>query len=152
MNEVSEEFVTKTVISYLRENNWILLDYDFPGGGSGRSFKTTETKGKNKGTVIIDIIAVKEEVLLCLESKRIDTLSDYKKIQNLSQNSVFINNVKKTYGDRHSISRVLFGICFSGQWKRKSSMSEYPNVGIVFSIINRTILLVHNKSPLIFRP
>ncbi len=79
---MTEEQVTKTVIGWLSEQGWEVLDYDFPGGGTGRRFRLAESAkrgNKNAGAFCPDIVAWKNGHFLLFENKSADTVSDYAK-------------------------------------------------------------------------
>ena len=79
---MTEEQVTKAVISWLSEHEWVVLDYDFPGGGTGRRFRLAESAkrgDKNAGAFCPDIVAWKDGRFLLFENKSQDTVSDYAK-------------------------------------------------------------------------
>lgn len=129
---MSEEQVTRAVLSWLTAHGWEILDYDFPGGGTGRSFHVGEVAGKNAGIVIPDVIAWKDSSVLVMENKAKDTKSDYDKIHRLSGNEDFLSQLRKTYPTKQ-MGRILFGIAFSGP-PRYLKMASDMGVGLVLRV------------------
>lgn len=130
---MSEEQVTRAVLSWLTAHGWEILDYDFPGGGTGRSFHVGGLTGKNAGIIIPDVIAWKDSCALVMENKAKDTKSDYDKIHRLSGNEDFLFQLCKAYPTKH-MGRILFGgIAFSGP-PRYLKMASDMGVGLVLRV------------------
>ena len=123
---MSEEAVTKATISFLKQLNWDVLDYDFPGSGTGRNFHIGSLEDyKNRRRVIPDIIAYKEGTILWFENKNKETLSDYKKIFSLSQErESLLAQITQAYWDK-TIDNLLFAISFSGNSTYLPQAIEY---------------------------
>lgn len=135
MVKISEERVTKSVILFLISKEWDILDFDFPGSGTGRKFYTNITKNsKNKGIVIPDIIAYNKKTnnILIFESKAKDSLSDYKKILILTKDTIFLDHVKSTY-NTYKINNIYFGICCGGTPHYINSVINY-SVKVALSV------------------
>lgn len=126
-----EEQVARSVLSWLTERGWEILDYDFPGGGTGRSFHVGEFQDKTSGLVIPDVIAIKDSTLLVMENKAKDTRSDYEKIGRLS-GSGFERLLHEAYPQR-TFDHVVFGIAFSGP-SRYAELAEVNGVGVVVQV------------------
>lgn len=129
---MSEEQVTRAVLSWLAAHGWEILDYDFPGGGTGRSFHVGGMAGKNAGIVIPDVIAWKDSRVLVMENKARDTKSDYDKIRRLSGDMDFQAQLRKAYPAK-PIDRIFWGIAFSGQ-PRYLMMASGAGVGLVLRV------------------
>lgn len=129
---MSEEAVTKATIFFLKRHGWNVLDYDFPGSGTGRNFRVgTQEDKKNKKRVIPDIIAYKNETILWFENKDKDTINDYKKIAFLYQeNQQLFKQILQAYPDK-SINKLFFMIAFSGESKYLRKALEYNVEGIL---------------------
>lgn len=130
---MTEEQVAKSILKWLADSGWEILDYDFPGGGTGRKFHVGGgMSDKTKGIVIPDIIAFKSNVILIFEDKAADTLSDYKKIKRLSESGEFRAQLEAAYSDI-SIVNVIWGIGYSGQQKY-ISLAAASNVQVVVNV------------------
>ena len=109
-----EESVTKAILVWLKETGWTVLDYDFPGGGTGRKFHMGgASSSKTKDIWIPDIVAVKNGAFLLFENKRVDTLSDYAKIRDVSRNPRLVSELSAAY-PQEDVKTISFGIGFSG--------------------------------------
>ena len=115
--EVSEEQVTRAILKWLAKSGWTILDYDFPGGGTGRKFHVfDDSYSKTKGIVVPDIIAIRGDRVIVFENKSVDTLSDYDKLSRLKANEGFIELLRNAYPDKRVESLVMC-IGYSGQPK-----------------------------------
>ena len=131
-----EESVTKSVIFFLKQHEWEILDYDFPGSGTGRSFHIgTKEDLKKRKRVIPDIIAYKNKTILWVENKEKDTISDYKKIYSLFQESPnLIKQICHSYSDK-PIDNLFFAISFSEKSRYLEKAAKY-NVNCILQIIS----------------
>ncbi len=131
---MTEEQVTKCILQWLIKRNWNILDYDFPGGGTGRKFHLDQNSSKNFGIKIPDVIAFKNGTMLLFENKTTDTRSDYEKIKQISQNKDFILLLQKAYPDKEILS-IKWGIGFSGENKFIEIASD-SGVDFVVNVTN----------------
>lgn len=135
---MTEEQVTKSILTWLSGSGWEILDYDFPGGGTGRKFHVGNgVSEKTKGIVIPDVIALRNNVILILENKSVDTLSDYEKIKQLAESRDFRGQLEAAYPDV-GIANVVWGIGYSGQQKY-TSQAAASNVNVVVNVIGNTV-------------
>ena len=126
-----EEQVARSALSWLTGRGWKILDYDFPGGGTGRSFHVGEFHDKTSGLVIPDVIAIKDSTLLVMENKAKDTRSDYEKIGRLAGLG-FERLLHDAYPQR-AFDHVVFGIAFSGPF-RYAELAAANGVGVVVQV------------------
>ncbi|WP_373700654.1 hypothetical protein [Neisseria dentiae] len=105
---MKEERVTLNIIKWLQETNWVIICYDFPQSGTGIILHPSNGKinEKNKGGIIPDIIAVKDNQAVFFENKDKFVLSDFEKIYLLKTTSIYINSLYKLVGDR----KLAYGI------------------------------------------
>lgn len=129
---MSEEQVTRAVLSWLAAHGWEILDYDFPGGGTGRSFHVGGLSGKTEGFVIPDVIAWKRSCVLVMENKARDMKSDYDKIRRLSDGADFLRLLREAYPSR-PIDRMIWGVAFSGS-PRYLTLAKSAGVGLVLQV------------------
>ncbi len=68
---MKEEKVTKNILDWLEQNGWNIICYDFPQSGTGvlLHLNNNNRTEKNKGGIIPDIIAVKNNNALFFENK-----------------------------------------------------------------------------------
>lgn len=130
---ISEEQVTRAILVWLQANGWTVLDYDFPGGGTGRKFHMNGTSSsKTRGLWIPDIVAVKNGTFLLFENKHVDTLSDYAKIREMSGMALLSSELAAAY-PRENVKAILFGIGFSGPVRHADRIPE-SGVDLVLSV------------------
>ncbi len=129
---MSEEQVTRSVLSWLAAHGWEILDYDFPGGGTGRSFHVGGLSGKAAGIVIPDVVAWRRSCVLVMENKAKDTKTDYDKICRLSDGADFLRLLREAYPAR-PIDRMIWGVAFSGS-PHYLTLAKSAGVGLVLQV------------------
>ena len=92
---ITEEKVTKFLLTWLETNNWKIISYDFPQSGTGicihpnLEFRTT----KNKDSFIPDIIAYKNNTVIFFENKDRFFLEDFHKVDKLRTTSMYSDSI-----------------------------------------------------------
>lgn len=79
---MEEAFVTLSIIDYLEKYGWEIISYDYPQSGTGIMLKLSESE-KNKGGIIPDIIAYKNNTLIVMENKNRYSYNDFIKINEM---------------------------------------------------------------------
>ena len=131
-----EESVTKAVIFFLKQHKWEILDYDFPGSGTGRNFRIgSDEDFKKRKRVIPDIIAYKNNTILWFENKDRDTIADYKKVFSLSlERKNLLEQINQVYPDKLA-SNLFFAIAHFGESKYLKKVTEY-NISTILQVVS----------------
>lgn len=145
---MSEEAVTKAILSSLIKNGWNIVCFDFPQSGTGILLHPDSSgNNKNKGAINPDIIAVKNEIGMYFENKDRTYLPDFQKVNLLRTQNCYINaltNLLKQF----SIKYMYYGIGLPSQ---KCTQSALDNKNLVDFIIgvnpDTTIQFIYNKNP-----
>ena len=79
---MNEAELTVGLLNYLDKSGWVIVCYDFPQSGTGLVLHSNKRKtgSKNDKSVIPDIVAIKDGIVLFFENKEIYTQSDFDKI------------------------------------------------------------------------
>jgi hypothetical protein len=106
-----EERVTINILNWLEENGWEIVCYDFPQSGTGilihpNGDNRTE---KNKGGIIPDIIAVKNDIGLFFENKDRFYQPDFDKLFEIKTKNNFSDSLNQLLSG-FSISKMVYGI------------------------------------------
>jgi len=106
-----EERVTINILNWLEENDWKIVCYDFPQSGTGillhpNGDNRTE---KNKGGIIPDIIAVKNNVALFFENKDRFYQPDFDKLFEIKTENNFSDSLNQLLSE-FNISKIVYGI------------------------------------------
>ena len=106
-----EERVTINILNWLEENGWQIVCYDFPQSGTGillhpNGDNRTE---KNKGGIIPDIIAVKNDIALFFENKDRFYQPDFDKLFEIKTKNNFSDSLSQLLSG-FSISKMVYGI------------------------------------------
>lgn len=132
---MTEEQVTRKIMNWLVISGWEILDYDFPGGGTGRRFNivTDMEFERNKGYIIPDIVVYRNGDMVFFENKWRDTSSDYSKLNRMSKiRGHLLGLVRLAYPEKE-IKRILFGLGFCGNFRNHNLVKE-SGVDVVVSI------------------
>ena len=97
---MTEEQVTKTILKWLRTNNWNIICYDFPQSGTGRLLHPNGANEKNKGSINPDIVAVRDGVCLFFENKDRFYFPDYEKVNGLIVDNDYTDDIAKLLAGR----------------------------------------------------
>lgn len=99
---MKEEKVTKNILDWLELNGWDIICYDFPQSGTGVLLHPNNNNRteKNKGGVIPDIIAAKNNIALFFENKDRFYEPDFSKL----------NEIREELNYSDSIDHLLFGL------------------------------------------
>lgn len=148
---MKEEQVTKAILQWLIANKWEIVCFDFPQSGTGRILHPNGgTCGKNKDTIIPDIVAVKRKVCVFVENKDRFYYPDYQK-----QNSIKAGN---DYSDAitvllkgYSVDSIFYGIGLPTAKHNQGSLDAAYLVDFILCVNeNKTIHVPYNPKGIIF--
>lgn len=108
---MTEERVTIKIIEYLKSNKWEIVCFDYPQSGTGISIHLNEDlrTSKNKGAIIPDIIALKNNNILFFENKDRFVFNDFIKIENLRINSHYFESINRLLS-KYEYSKIYYGV------------------------------------------
>lgn len=109
-----EENVTKNILQWLQSNDWKIISFDFPQSGTGvlLHLNNTSRTDKNKGAIIPDIIAVKNDVAVFFENKDRFYQPDFDKLFEIKTELNYSDSLDLLLSE-HNISSILYGIGIS---------------------------------------
>ena len=143
---MTEEQVAKAVMAWLSVHGWEILDYDFPGGGTGRRFRFSAAENpndKNAGAFCPDIVAWKDGRFLLCENKAADTPSDYDKQARVKSEPTLADQLHAAYPDK-SLTLILTAIAFSGPFVNQDRAAT-RNIDFVLSILENNDVTVSRE-------
>lgn len=107
---MTEEKVTKTILSYLQNNLWDIVTFDFPQSGTGKMLHPSGSSSeKNKGGIIPDIVAVKDGLCVFFENKDRYYYPDFIKINDLIVNDTYKESIWELIGS-FNVHTIRYGI------------------------------------------
>lgn len=106
---MTEEFVTTSILTLLKEDGWEIVCFDFPQSGTGKMLHPNGKISKNSDTIIPDIVAVKDEVCLFFENKNRFYKKDYEKCHQLIHNNRYTRAIADLLRE-YNISHIYYGI------------------------------------------
>ena len=106
-----EEDVTKIILNWLEDNAWEIICYDFPQSGTGVLLHPngSNRKEKNKGGIIPDIIAVKNNIAVFFENKDRFYEPDFDKLQEIKTESNYSDALAELLR-KFKIESIYYGI------------------------------------------
>jgi len=109
-----EENVTKNILQWLQNYNWKIICFDFPQSGTGvlLHLNNSSRTEKNKGGIIPDIIAVKNDIAVFFENKDRFYQPDFDKLFEIKTELNYSDSLDLLLSD-HNISSILYGIGIS---------------------------------------
>lgn len=148
---MTEEQVTKTLLSWLMKNGWHIVCFDFPQSGTGKVLHPNNANGeKNKDSIIPDIVAVKDRIALFFENKDRFYLPDYYKVHELIVDNQYSNAISSLLSE-YTIEKIFYGIGLpTEKHKEKSVQSSYLVDFIVGINQDKTIIELHNPQDIGF--
>ena len=144
---MTEEQVAKAVMAWLSARGWEILDYDFPGGGTGRRFRFSGAESqheKNAGAFCPDIVAWKNGLFLLCENKATDTPSDYDKQARVKSEPTLSEQLRAAYPGKVPTS-TLTAIAFSGPFVNQDRAAT-RNIDFVLCISENNDVTVCRES------
>ena len=140
-----EERVTINILNWLEENGWQIVCYDFPQSGTGillhpNGDNRTE---KNKGGIIPDIIAVKEDIALFFENKDRFYQPDFDKLFEIKSENNFSDSLSQLLSG-FSISKMVFGIGIPEEKKHlEKSKTQLDKIDFLITTDDNKNVKVH---------
>ena len=140
-----EERVTINILNWLEENGWQIVCYDFPQSGTGillhpNGDNRTE---KNKGGIIPDIIAVKEDIALFFENKDRFYQPDFDKLFEIKTENNFSDSLSQLLSG-FSISKMVYGIGIPEEKKHlEKSKTQLDKIDFLITTDDNKNVKVH---------
>jgi hypothetical protein len=107
---IREEHVTKAILSWLETSSWEIVCFDFPQSGTGKVLHSNNRAGsKNQGSIIPDIIAIKEGTVVFFENKDRFFLPDFQKLEEIKKE----NNYSASLGQllsSYEYNSIYYGV------------------------------------------
>ena len=143
---MTEEQVTKAILSWLMNENWQIVCFDFPQSGTGKVLHpNTAISEKNKASIIPDIVAVKDGVCVFFENKDRFYLPDYEKVNNLIIGDDYSQAIERLLS-KHHVSSIFYGIGLpSNKHGEKSKQSAHLVDFIIGVLADRSVEVLFSK-------
>ena len=131
-----EERVTINILTWLEENDWQIICYDFPQSGTGVLLHPNSDENrttKNKGGIIPDILATRNSVALFFENKDRFVLSDFEKLKEIKTLGNYSNSLNIILSD-FNVTSVYYGIGIPAIEKHiKKSLENIDEIDFLIS-------------------
>lgn len=108
-SRLTEEDVTKNVLSALLKLEWSIICFDFPQSGTGKQLHPNGAKSKTEGIWIPDIVALKNKTILCFENKDHFEQSDVRKLNDIKTTDRYSDALCRLLNGKE-FNKVVYGI------------------------------------------
>ena len=108
---LTEEQVTKTIMAWLSATGWEIVCFDFPQSGTGTVLHLNRelSASKNKGSVIPDIVAYKEQCVVFFENKDRFVYDDFVKVNHLRTTADYSDAIAELLVG-YEYDRIAYGV------------------------------------------
>jgi len=121
---LTEEKITKSIISWLEKNGWEIVCFDFPQSGTGKVLHSNNRAGlKNKDSIIPDIIAIKDGVVVFFENKDRFSLSDFQKLENIKKENNYSDSLSQLLLS-YEYTSIYYGAGFPITLKNRGKVND----------------------------
>ena len=147
-----EEKVTKIILDWLEDNAWKIICYDFPQSGTGVLLHPngSNRKEKNKGGIIPDIIAVKDNISVFFENKDRFYEPDFDKLQEIKKEANYSDALDKLLTG-FNIEAIYYGIAIPELKNAiEKSKLHLEKIDFLISTNDKEEILIHYDKNRIF--
>lgn len=140
-----EERVTINILNWLEENGWQIVCYDFPQSGTGILLHPNgdDRTEKNKGGIIPDIIAVKEDIALFFENKDRFYQPDFDKLFEIKTENNFSDSLSQLLSG-FGINKMVYGIGIPEEKKHlEKSKTQLDKIDFLITTDDNKNVKVH---------
>lgn len=107
---MTEENVTKSILKWLKNNEWEIVCFDFPQSGTGQFLHPNNSESeKIKGAINPDIVAVKNDICIFFENKNRFYYHDYEKQNSLINENDYSNAINILLSN-YKVKNIYYGI------------------------------------------
>lgn len=140
-----EENVTKNILQWLQKNNWEIICFDFPQSGTGvlLHLNNSNRTEKNKGGIIPDIIAVKNDIAVFFENKDRFYQPDFDKLFEIKTESNYSESLEQLLSG-YNISDIYYGIGIPNSKNGIKKSKEYlEKIDFLISTSEKKEITIH---------
>lgn len=108
---ITEEQLTKIILTWLENNGWEIICFDFPQAGTGILLHPNNNirSTKNKGSIIPDIVAIKNKTVVFIEDKDRFSPDDFLKVEELIKTDDYSTSIQKLLKG-FEYSNIFYGV------------------------------------------
>ena len=142
---MNEEEVTKSILSKLKSDSWTIISFDFPQSGTGKTLHPNESSNKNEGSIIPDIITIRNNTCIIFENKSFCCKNDFDKLYNMKMKQNYSQSLEKLLKG-HDIKNYYYIIGMPILFEKKITPDLYLKVDAVYLVDeNRNVKITTNS-------
>lgn len=124
---LTEERITRRMLSWLKSEGWLIVAYDYPQSGTGYSLHSVNRTigSKNDGAIIPDIVATRNGEALFFENKVDFSLVDIQAIEVLKDSGLYDESIAMLLKQFQPISKIRFGFALKNCANNLKKLNEY---------------------------
>ena len=139
---MEEEEITRRLYDFLHTKEWEILSYAVPRGMRARVIHDLDSGFRGKNSIIPDIIARKENVLLVTENKPRFTVGDIIKLENMTPGHV--KYMKRIFGLFNIEGLIVQKALGLNQFNVDKDLQQVPKDFIIFVVDD--LITVYTRS------
>ena len=124
---LTEERITRRVLSWLKDQGWTIVTYDYPQSGTGYSLHSINRveSSKNDGVIIPDIVATKNGLALFFENKVQFSMVDIDAIVLLKDSRLYDGSISTLLKQFLPINEIRFGLALKDSKNNLKKLNEH---------------------------
>lgn len=143
---MEEEEVTRRLHDFLHMKRWEILSYAVPRGMKARIIHDSNSGFRGKNSIIPDIIARKENVLLVTENKPRFTVGDITKLENMTLGHVkYMKRIFGLFNIEDLIVQKALGL---NQFNVNKDLQHVPKDFIIFVVDDLITVYTRSNVPI----
>ena len=143
---LEEEEVTRRLYDFLRMKRWKILSYAVPRGMKARVIHDPNSGFRGKNSIIPDIIARKNNVLLVTENKPRFTVGDIIKLENMT--SGHVKYMKRIFGLLNIEGLIVQKALGLNQFNLYEDLQHVPTDFMIFVVDDQIMVYTRLNVPI----
>ncbi|QWD46613.1 hypothetical protein G6659_03700 [Polynucleobacter paneuropaeus] len=131
------------MLSWLKDEGWIIVAYDYPQSGTGYSLHSKERMNgsKNIGAIIPDIVAVRNDAAIFFENKVDFNLVDIEAISILRGSGLYDDSISVLLKSFNAVRKITFGITLQESSNNLKKIMEHKSSLDFAFLINQDLIV-----------
>ncbi len=140
---MTEERVTRRMLSWLKDRGWIIVTYDYPQSGTGYSLHSINRtdRSKNDGVIIPDIVATKGGSALFFENKVQFSMVDIEAIVLLKDSGLYDDSIARLLKQFAPINEIKFGFTLKDSPNNLKKLREHQSIFDFAFLVNEDLVV-----------
>ena len=140
---LTEERITRRMLSWLKDEGWVIVSYDYPQSGTGYSLHSKDRVdgSKNIGAIIPDIVAVKSGIAIFFENKVEFNIVDIEAIIALRGSGLYDKSISILLNPFKPINKIQFGVALKESPKNLNKIIGHQSSLDFAFLVNESLVV-----------